>query len=198
MPDPTFDKRTRRYTKPDGSPVTPAEQRQIVLSITGKASDKLQKLTNSLIDGDITTAHWAVEMKEQVRNLHSSLGQLAHGGKSQMGPKQLGGMGAAIRDQNKYLNAFINEVENGLTLDGTVRARAGMYADAGWVTYERGIAMREKAAGMTEERSVLEEGAAHCDGCLVEAARDWVPIGELIPVGDRDCQAGDRCSFEYR
>lgn len=175
--------------------VTPLQQRKIVLSITNKAGDQLAKLTESLNSGRISTSEWAVQMKENVRNLHSAMGQLAHGGKAQMRARQLGSLGATIREQNKYLSGFINEVDNGLIPQAN---RARMYADAGWVTYEKSIAFREKAAGMSEERSELDDSAQHCEDCPAEAEKGWVPIGELIPIGDRECLARCRCSLEYR
>ena len=197
MPPFHFDKSSRQYVKPNGTPITPAEQRQMVLRITSKASDSLAKLTEQLASGKISTSEWAVQMKESVKGIHSAVGTLAHGGKKQMGARQLGSLGATIREQNKYLSNFINEVENGLSLEGAAN-RARMYADAGWVTYERSIAYREKAAGMTEERSILDEGSSHCEDCPAEAGKGWSEIGSLIPIGERACVSRCRCSLEYR
>ena len=38
----------------------------------------------------------------------------------------------------------------------------------------------------------------NCDECVSEAARDWVPIGEEVPIGERQCLTHCHCSLEYR
>lgn len=169
------------------------------MSITEKAAGVLERATNGLIDGTVSVPEWAVTMRENMKMVHVSLAQLAHGGKAQMGPRQLGQLGAVVRRQNEFLRSFVLEVESGsLKLDGSVRNRAKMYADAGWGTYEGSIKERERNAGMAEERSFLEPGADHCEECPDEAGKGWSQIGSLIPVGSRTCLARCRCSFEYR
>lgn len=40
--------------------------------------------------------------------------------------------------------------------------------------------------------------ADHCAGCIIETKRGWVPYGTLIPLGQRDCKAGCRCTIIYK
>jgi hypothetical protein len=60
------------------------------------------------------------------------------------------------------------------------------------------VRQREKLAGVTHERRVLDDAVKdHCQTCLDEAERDWQPIGTLTPIGSADCMSRDRCYFEY-
>ena len=43
-----------RYIKPNGKPLTPAEQRKIGLSIVSKSADALEELTQTYVDGAIS------------------------------------------------------------------------------------------------------------------------------------------------
>jgi hypothetical protein len=52
---------------------------------------------------------------------------------------------------------------------------------------------------MTREWNVLHP-ADHCEGvgsCIEQTARGKVPIGSLIPVGDRRCLRRCHCTIEY-
>lgn len=200
MPDEyTYDPVRRRYIKPNGKVVTPAEQRRIGLSIVASSADELEVLTEAYVSGSLTFEEWAVAMREAVKATHSAMSQLAFGGKEMMGPRQRGLLGSLIRDQYAFLGRFALQVEAGQVVkgDGMVD-RAKMYGDAGWSTYTQSTAQREQHAGATEERSFLEPDAAHCDECFAEASKDWQPIGTLTPIGQRTCLSRCQCEFEYR
>ena len=53
-------------------------------------------------------------------------------------------------------------------------------------------------AGLTEERNVLEPGAEHCQDCLDETARGYVPTGKIMPIGQRACRANCACVVQRR
>jgi hypothetical protein len=72
-----------------------------------------------------------------------------------------------------------------------------LYAEAGRGTYYVFTTKEMRAAGKTEEENQLHP-AEHCQSCLDEAARGWVPIGTLIPIGQRDCLGRCRCTISYR
>ena len=195
----TYDPVRRRYIKPNGKVVTPAEQRRIGLAIVDESAAALEALTESYVKGSITFEEWAVAMREGVKATHSAMSQLAFGGKEMMGARQRGLLGALIRNQYAFLGRFALNVESGQVPkgDGMVD-RAKMYGEAGWSTYTQSIAQREQHAGAQEERSFLEPDADHCQECFDEAGKDWQPIGTLTPIGQRQCLARCQCEFEYR
>jgi hypothetical protein len=194
-----WDKTKREYIKPNGKPVSASQQRKIGQEIVERSSKGMEKLTQRFVEGKISHPEWAANMREAVKATHSAMAQFAHGGKEMMGAKERGLLGADLRQQYQHLNSFVLDVESGKVKpgDGMV-ARAGMYGDSGWTTYSSAVAQREKHAGMQQERSILESGANHCEGCSIEAAKGWEPIGTLIPIGDRECLGMCRCEFDYR
>ncbi len=104
-----------------------------------------------------------------------------------------------LASEIRYLDRFADDVAAGRVLrDGRFGRRAALYGSAGWGFY---MALRGREArrrGYEEERNVLDPGAEHCDECVGETDRGWLPLGELIPVGSRQCRSGCRCYIEYR
>lgn len=105
----------------------------------------------------------------------------------------------SVADEISYLALFADEVEEGIVpRDGRFVRRAMMYAAAGWALYNSVLGTRAKIIGHNQERSVLDPGAEHCQECVIEADKDWRPIGSLVPIGGRQCRANCRCFMEYR
>jgi hypothetical protein len=104
-----------------------------------------------------------------------------------------------LASEIRYLDRFADDVAAGRVLrDGRFFRRAMLYGAAGWGFYMalRGRTARRRDYG--EERNILDAGAEHCGECVGETDRGWRPIGELIPIGSRQCRSGCRCRFEYR
>lgn len=98
-----------------------------------------------------------------------------------------------------YLDKFADDVAAGRVLrDGRFARRAMLYAAAGWGFYMglRGRTARRRDYG--EEHNILDPGAEHCAECVGETDKGWRPIGELVPIGSRQCRSGCRCRLEYR
>ena len=121
-----------------------------------------------------------------------------------MTPEAYGQVGAQVRAQLAFFEAFVADVNAGLALDGSFQRRAAMYVQAGRQTFHRAERQEQRAKGMTEEQNVedpLIPEAAHCDGpnsCKAQTAKGWVPIGELVPIGSRTCLSSCRCRLQYR
>jgi len=195
----TYDPVKRRYIKPNGKVVTPAELRRIGVSVVDSSADALEELTARYVAGSVSFEEWAIAMREGVKATHSAMAQLAFGGKEMMGARQRGLLGSIIKKQYTYLANFALKVESGqVARDDAMAARARMYGEAGWSTYTESTGQREKHAGAGEERSFLEPDADHCEECFDEASKDWQPIGSLIPIGQRTCLSRCQCEFEYR
>lgn len=193
-----WDTDKRRYIDPKGKVVTLQQQRKIAVSVVDKAGLEMTEIATAYTKGSASFADFAVLMRETVKNVHSSTTQMAYGGKSQMGNREQGRLGQIIKEQNKFLAGFMQDVEAGRLSNDQIISRAEMYGDAGYSSYESSVSDRESEAGMTEERSFLEPEADHCEECFDEASKDWSPIGSLVPVGERQCLVRCQCSFEYR
>jgi hypothetical protein len=72
-----------------------------------------------------------------------------------------------------------------------------MYVEASRAHYEAQREAIDRAAGYDEERSI-RHASDSCEGCIREERRGWVAIGELVPIGDRNCLTRCRCEIERR
>jgi hypothetical protein len=195
----------RRYRSVlTGRYVSPREVRAALDTALRQTQPLARMLADDLRAGRVSRAEWAVRMRELVRSTHLMSAAAARGGWAQMTPEAYGQVGAAVREQYRYLDPFIAEVEAGLPLDGKFTARSAMYAQAGRNTFHRAERAVMLDNGMTEEANVLAVDATHCgppedpNSCPAQTRRGWVPIGNLLPVGSRTCVTGCRCVVSYR
>ena len=84
------------------------------------------------------------------------------------------------------------------------RARATLYAGGAYRAFQDASREAHRQAGFNEARRVLEAGAEHCapgsgrPGCPELAARGWMPVSEMVPIGDASCRASCLCEMQYR
>lgn len=164
--------------------------------------DQYKTLARSLAEqlraGTISLRTWEAEMRVVVKDAQLLGAASASGGWAQLDQRSLGRAGREIRDQYAFLDHFATEIMTGdQRLDGTLTNRAVMYVEAGRTGYENEREAIERAAGYAEERSVRHVSDS-CEGCVREEARGWVAIGELVPIGDRNCLTRCRCTIERR
>lgn len=158
----------------------------------------MAEVSARLAVGRLSLAEWEREMRRQIRDAHATAHAMARGGWKRMTPSDWGRVGAAVREQYKYLSAFAAGIETGaVPRTKALAARARLYAEAARRSHFETERWLMANRGYVEERSVLGI-ADHCDGCLAEAGKGWRPIGTLLPIGGRDCKARCRCWFEYR
>lgn len=165
-----------------------------------QASQKrMRTYSNKLRDGKMTVAEWQTGMMQEIKSTHLNSAALSKGGWGQMTQADYGRVGQQIRTQYDYLRNFANQIASGeQRLDGVFLRRADMYFEAGRGTYHE-FERREMAIrGFDEEANILEPTARHCNGCLEQTARGWVPVGSLIRIGARACLTRCRCRIQYR
>lgn len=98
--------------------------------------------------------------------------------------------------------AVIPEITIGLEgnslIGGTVEARAEMYTDSTYATYENNVLAREidEGGGEIRGRRVLEAGD-NCEDCIAASTEEFVPLSELPDIGDSVCGPRCRCEFEF-
>lgn len=158
---------------------------------------RVMGLANELRDGKVTLRDWQRRTAVELKSMHLYSAAAAKGGWAQLTQADFGRVGAALREQYKYLQGFADQLSDGLALDGRFLRRAQMYAEAARATYELTAQQVALDAGYAEERNVLHP-ADHCNGCLDASAIGWVSIGTLVPVGQRECLTGCRCTLRYR
>lgn len=199
VPPGTFvwDARAKQYRGAGGRFVSRAEVRRVLDQAIAARGQRMTALGIALREGKISGESWAVEMRQLVKDVHLYNAAAAKGGWAQLTRADLGRVGQIVRSQYVYLNKFAGQISAGLTLDGRFIGRVQLYAEAARRTFYAFLSVVMRDKGYTEERNILHP-AEHCDGCVGETARGWVDIGELIPVGERDCLGRCKCTIEYR
>lgn len=195
----------RYYNATTGRFVSAAEVAQGVDALAADTADIMAGLTDSMIAGDLSVAEWQSQMMTLIRDGNRASAIAARGGIAQMSQADWGSVGAANREQYKYLQRFADQIASGKQpLNGSARTRAKMYASAIRTQFEK-FARRvaQVYLGAEEERRVLGN-AEHCRssddkmGCEEIADMGWQRIGKLPPIGAAPCLTNCKCHFVYR
>lgn len=169
-------------------------KKETVLETLANAREHIRSVMRQFIAGEISSADWQIALKEEIRDAHRAMFLIANNGK--LDRSAIGRLGATIRGQNAYLQAFAAGVDNGdIPKDGKLVERAAMYLAAPWASYQ--AELRVNASGM-QERRVLDVGAENCSDCIDAAAQGWVEIGTLPAIGESQCLVRCACHFEYQ
>lgn len=195
-----WNERAGRYVRLDGSQRFVSWERTVrpaLDSVVLKSQDRLRELAQQLRGRTIALADFEVAFFKEIKTAHVASAALAAGGWAQMTPADYGRVGAKIRAEYGFARDLCKDIEAGkVKLDGRFIQRVASYGNAGTATFEAEHRRREIGAGARWERNVLGV-ADHCNGCLAETAKGWVPVGTLVPVGSRDCLNNDECHIEY-
>lgn len=149
-------------------------------------------------------AQWSADTRRQLMNMHNAVTVIALGGKkaslkfAHENHQAWVQAEAATATQLRYFDRFMLASVAGTVSDAQFAARAAMYPLAGFGTYQNAVRIRNMiVTGYTEEARVLNS-AQPCEDCIVEAAKEWQPIGTLRVIGDSVCISRCRCYFKYR
>jgi hypothetical protein len=171
--------------------------KQAINTVIARSQAELRSLAAQAASGELNLADFQDRMAAELKNLHLTATAAGKGGWTQLDASDFGRVGAELRFQYERLELFVRHIEAGDLSERQIVARTEMYIGAANGTYEATRRAGAQDAGFTEERNVLAN-AEHCGGCLTETAKGWVPIGTLVPIGDRDCKSNDLCSLEFR
>jgi hypothetical protein len=80
---------------------------------------------------------------------------------------------------------------------GDVKPRARSYSDAVYATHENNVKSREQDAGVLSGRRVHEGDSSVCEDCINAASEEYVPLGDLLDIGDSICRSNCRCTIEF-
>ncbi len=198
LPQYRWNAKTRQYIDQRGRFVGRAVIRQQLDRAIDRSADRMVGLAQQLRDGAITLADWQVSMMKEIKAVNIAGALLERGGWFQMTTADFGRVGRIIRGEYEFLRNFAQQLASGKQKpDGTVIRRARAYAGAARSTYYRFVQNAWAAKGFDLERSILTP-ADHCDDCVAEDKRGYQPIGEVTPVGSRQCLTNCRCRMGYK
>jgi hypothetical protein len=163
---------------------------------TGKATETLASYVSN---GALNSGSFGSLMREEIKKEYIRQYLLGRGGVNMMAPSDWGRIGGMLREQYRYLDGFVAEVEAGNLSEAQIAARARMYINSAREGFERATALVARDAGYDEEAWVLD-GGEHCGDCEGYAAEGWQEIGYFPFPGDgsTQCLTNCLCSKEYR
>jgi hypothetical protein len=137
-------------------------------------------------------------MREGIKNTHLMAAMSANGGAAQMTAADYGRVGRIVRFHYEKLEAWMQRIADGTApLDGRFVVYAALYAGAARGTHYTFAGRVAATAGMTWEENLLGATDQSCAECLTQTDMGQVPIGTLVPVGQRTCLGNCECTIVY-
>lgn len=200
MPDQAYgyDRATGRFRSFEtGRYISERQVRDAVDAVADLASRRMGEAAARYRAGQITISEWQAEHLALIKQSQIASALLAYGGRSQMDASRWGTVGQQIRTQYAYARQMVADVLDGRQrLNGRLDARARQYGQAARSLYENTRRRQGAAAGLSFEQNHLHASES-CAQCIAMSARGRVPIGTLIPIGQRTCRGGCRCTLSF-
>lgn len=201
-----YDPETKRYTNVvTGRIVTEAQLRHYVFNVSNQASLRMKKSTQQLIAGVILLAAWYEEMRDLMSALYRTVFILSIGGFLFEDDTARNLFYLLVLPQFGRLDNFERQLETGRQkLDGSALNRAGLYGGYGNGLWQNIGLEGAKKKGRTKARRVLGPAEIHCHdsndrpGCWELWKKGWMPISEMVPIGEATCYSNCQCHIRYR
>src|SRR4029077_13546630 len=134
-----YNPRARRCRNIDtGRFVSVKTVRAAVDAVIDVEAVKLKALAFKFNKGEINFAEWQLQSMAQMKALHVSMGLAANGGVNNATASDLGYIGNLVKEQYKFFRGMVKDIRQGKqSLDGSLIARVGLYAQASRGTYEK-------------------------------------------------------------
>ena len=201
-----YDPETERYTNvASGRLVTDQQLRRYVFNVSNQANLRMKKSTQQLIAGVILLAAWYEEMRSLMSALYRTVFLLSIGGFLFEDDTARNLFYLLALPQLGRLDNFERQLETGAqALDGRAMNRAGLYGSYGNALWQNIGLERASKKGLTEARRILGLTETHCHdesdrpGCWELWKKGWMPIDEMVPIGDAACYINCQCHIRYR
>jgi hypothetical protein len=220
-----FDESTAKF-RIDGRAVAVTSIRMYLTRIEDRLGQRLLKITTDLENRQISFAQWKREFDRTVSSIHILTAALILGSITKAANHRA--VQERIDEQLKFGDDFGNAVQQsivpfratalesgkdistipkvqfrGLSI-AKIKARAKSYVRAGHVTFSNIELQVRIALGVDTEAKRVLRAAEHCHnsaatpGCLELAQKGFVPIEEMVPIGNATCRNWCRCYIVYR
>lgn len=182
----TYFASSRTYTDAQGRAVSNEQLRSWVSATVDAAKENVTKLAETY-KTDNNVAGFTTAMRDEIRDLNRAMALVVYGG--ELTNKEWGSVGAIVKDQRGYLDAWVVDLLNGTSeMDAS---RAAMYMDAAYASYSNMTVDREQAAGVSKVTWVTAGDGSECDGCA-GAAGEYA-IEDVPELGSNECLVKCRC-----
>lgn len=198
----------------DGERVTALQVREAIEAVIAGAKQQAADLMQDLRHRDIDVEQWHADMDDLITQVHSLAAAAAYTGLDRAQAQAEEELRNVLDRERQYLYGFAASLALYLAMGTPIAAlasgqlagasmsslvaRSASYMDAAAMTYERVRWYVMQLLDFTEAQRVLRPGGEHCNGCLTQARKGWVPIAELVPLGQEDCGQWCTCTVDYR
>jgi hypothetical protein len=190
----------RQMSTPLVEAMTPEE---IFALVDPAIAEKVQARVRAL--GPVSSREFQVRMAEQIRLSHNVNAVLAAGGFAAMSFALWNYAAVRTRNEQAFAVRLAAEIELGLVSPAQAINRTSMYAGATYVTFAGTHDKRERAKGTLTAQRILDPDANHCmtnpekgtPGCPELAQEGFVPIEDVVPIGEATCRQNCRCWIRY-
>lgn len=201
MPSFNFNPVSQRYQWADGGKrgqfVAKADLDGLMDDYNGQQADALQDITKRMLNKRMGVNNWIREMAEALKPAHINAYTIGLGGKEQLNSSEYGKIGAVLKEEYQYLRQFGRDILDKKLTRKQIEARANLYAESLYRTFEKGRESGHRANGYNWERRI-RNAADSCGDCIGYAAKGWGAIGQLPAPGDQcECKRNCRCTKEY-
>ncbi len=179
--------------------------RTAVKRASDEASLRMRKETQQLIAGIVLLAVWYSSMRSLMNALYRTIFTVSIGGFAFEDNTARNVFYALVLAQFSWLDNFAAQVRSGAqVLNGSALTRAGLYGSYGNGLYQNIDLYYAQANGYTEAKRVLGPTEDHChddgirQGCVELARKGWMPLGDMVPIGDATCYSNCLCRIVYR
>jgi len=194
-----YNRRRHRYRLPNGRFASTQQAREYLDGYLRDVQDRNARETERYYRGEIGQDEYLAGMRQRLRDGHITARAMGVGGRSAMSRRDLAAINQHYKADTRYAHRLAALVEAGEISEAEAVRRSKLYA-GGRMRRQLDQGMRDVRGedGWEQGRRVLQAGAKHCSTCLNEAAQGWLPINRCGAIGATDCQAADRCYFDYR
>ena len=155
MPEWTWD--GDRYRDLTGRSIDADQVREWALESIRKSSDAVAELARLLAEGKLSQDDWQRLMQDEIKDKYIALFLLGLGGLALFGTEDIALLVGLLSGQFEYLARFAAEVD-GLSA-AQIEARARMYVESAWQSYERG---RARSVGAPRLPAYPGDGTTLC------------------------------------
>lgn len=166
---------------------------------------ELYHLTEQLRIGEISTQYWYDAMRATMRDQYRAAYIASIGGRANYTASEIAKFGWRVRPHYAWLDNFLYEIQSGKQpLNSFASRRAKMYARAGASIYQNNRLRVAEQHGFRYAKRVLGPTEAHCHdtlrnpGCQELADLGYVPMLDVVPIGDASCYSNCLCRYIFR
>lgn len=199
----------RFFSRSSGRELDPQAIRRAVDKVATEVSLQMRKTTQQLLAGSIIFIVWYRRVRNMMRTLYRTIWLLSIGGLLFDDDLERNAFYLFIISQFNYFeNLAFRIYVNDIPMNGQVLNYVGNYGLFGRSLWENLKLRTAKEFGKTQGRRVLGYNEYHCrkrlrpdsdrPGCVELAALGWIPIQQVIPIGDAICYNNCHCHIEVR